>query len=344
MRKSANWYGVIGAPADVGHVGCGAAAGPAGLRAGGLLRRLGQVGLVADMGDVAGPTYDGAVDVSGCRSMAQTATWCGAVRDRVGRVLATGGFPIMMGGDHSLALGSIAAASAHTKAQGRAFHVLWFDAHPDFNTPETSPSGNTHGLPAATACGFGHPLMLGVGAFTPLLQPAHLEQFGIRDVDPGERANLQAAGIRFHEMPTVRALGLPALVAGALARIAATGGGHVHVSFDLDVLDPAVAPGVGTPVPEGLDLASAEIAMRMLGASGLVGSLDLVEFAARHDREGRTASVAERLLAGFIVARNAVGRSAMTPSGPGRVMAVASGRQGCYFRQPCSRPSGRHPA
>ncbi|WP_051329996.1 arginase family protein [Niveispirillum irakense] len=313
MRKGANWYGVVGAPTDVGHVGCGAAAGPAGLRAAGLMRRLGQVGLVADMGDVAGPAYDGAVDVSGCRSVAETASWCGAVRDRVGRVLAAGGFPIMMGGDHSLALGSIAAASAHARAQGRAFHVLWFDAHPDFNTPETSPSGNTHGLPAATACGLGHPLMLSVGAFTPLLLPAHLEQFGIRDVDPGERANLRAASVRFHEMPAVRAQGLPALVGAALARIAAAGGGHVHVSFDLDVLDPAVAPGVGTPVPGGLDLPSAEIAMRMLGASGLIGSLDLVEFAAGHDREGRTASAAERLLTGFIAARNGRRDPAMAP-------------------------------
>lgn len=302
MTGRTGWFGVIGAPADVGHVGCGAAAGPGALRRQGLVARLATHGLVADMGDIAGPFYMGGRDATGCKAVTETAAWCAALRDRVGRVLACGGLPILIGGDHSLALGSAAAAAAHARARGQALHVFWFDAHPDFNTPETSPSGNTHGLPAATLCGLGHPALLGVGAFTPLLDPGHLTQFGIRDVDAGERANLDAAGVRYHEMPAVRARGLVPLVDEALARLRAEGGGHLHVSFDLDMLDPAVAPGVGTPVPGGVGLEEAEAALALLGGSGLVGSLDLVEYAPRHDRDDRTGALAERLLTRFVAA------------------------------------------
>jgi arginase len=293
------WYGLVGAPTDVGNVACGAADGPAALRAMGLARRLGLV----DRGDVRGPAYDGRRDATGSRSVAQTAAWCTAVRDGVAGVLADGGVPVMVGGDHAMALGSIAAAAAHASREGRPFYVLWFDAHPDFNTPETSPSGNTHGYPAALACGIGHPSLLSVGAFSPLIRPDRLVQFGIRDIDVGERANLLRSGIEFHEMAYVREKGLEALVAHTISRIQAAGGGHVHVSFDIDALDPEVAPGVGTPVPDGLSLAEAVGAMRLLGRSGLVGSLDVVEFAAPHDRCGATALAVEQILAGFMAGR-----------------------------------------
>lgn len=311
-NNNAGWYGFIGAPTDVGNVACGAAQGPAALRGTGLLRRMASHGLVADLGDVHGPDYDGTKDETGSRSVTETAAWCASVRDRVAHVLATGGFPVLAGGDHAMALGSVAAASAHAKAAGQPLYVLWFDAHPDFNTPETSPSGNTHGYPAATACGYGHPELLRVGAFTPLLRADRLVQFGIRDIDDGERANLRRAGVEFHEMDAVKQKGLEALVAHTISRIKAAGGGYVHVSFDLDVLDPAFAPGVGTPVPDGVALNDAVAAMRLLGASGLVGSLDIVEYAATRDSNDLTALAFEHLLTSFVAARNRVAGSART--------------------------------
>ncbi len=299
------WYGFIGVPTDVGNKACGAAEGPAALRAIGLVPRMGMV----DRGDVRGPTYDGARDDTGSRSVRETAAWCTGVRNAVAGVLADGGTPVMVGGDHAMALGSVAAAAEHARRRGRNFFVLWFDAHPDFNTPETSPSGNTHGYPAALACGIGHPALLRVGAFTPLLRPDRLIQFGIRDIDTGERENLRRSGIEFHEMPAVRERGLAALVAHTINRIQAAGGGHVHVSFDIDALDPSVAPGVGTPVPDGLLLDECVDSLRLLGSSGLVQSLDIVEYAATRDQGNRTAHLVEHLLAGFMAGTE--GKAAM---------------------------------
>ncbi|HYE52297.1 MAG TPA: arginase [Azospirillaceae bacterium] len=300
--RAAPWFGIVGAPSEVGNVGCGAAGGPAALREGGLAARLEAAGaVVRDRGDAVGPAYDGRVEDGVCRSVAATASWSLAVRDACADVLADGGVPLMVGGDHSLALGSVAAASRHARQRGVPLYVLWFDAHPDFNTPETSPSGNTHGLPAAAACGIGHPAMLDLGGGARLLDPSRLFQFGIRSIDEGEAENLRRHRVTFHTMEAVRREGLAALVGRALEE-AARHGGHVHVSFDVDGLDPAVAPGVGTPVPDGLGLEETLEAMDLLGRSGLVGSFDLVEFAPRHDRGGATLEAALALLGRFAAA------------------------------------------
>lgn len=297
--QCAPWFGLIGAPADVGNYRCGAAAGPAKLRQSGVVERISSHGsAVVDLGDVTGPAYDGIADDGRCRSLAATAAWCAAVRDSSAQVFRDGGLPLMLGGDHSLVLGTIAAAAANARSLGRPLHLFWFDAHPDFNTPDTTPSGNTHGLPAATACGYGHPLMLAVGAFTPLIDARNVTQFGIRDVDSGERENLIRAGVTFHEMPAVRRQGLVALVTAALES-ARRQNAVIHVSFDMDGLDPSEAPGVGTPVPGGMTLDETTAALALLGQSGLVGSLDLVEFAPDLDRQDRTAKAALTLLDGL---------------------------------------------
>lgn len=293
------WFGLIGAPTDVGHTDCGAAQGPAALREAGLLRRLAGTALVADMGDVTGPAYDGTTGPDGSRNLAQTAAWCAAVRDRVARVLVTGGTPLLLGGDHAMALGSVAASAAYAARLGRPLHLLWVDAHPDFNTPETSPSGNTHGLPAASICGLGAPELLAVGAFTPLVPPGRLTQIGVRDIDPGEAENLARAGVQPLGMGMVRQHGITPLLADLLQRVKAENG-LLHVSFDLDVLDPAIAPGVSSPVPDGLDAASARVALALLGDSGLVTALDLVELAPRHDRDGQTLDLSIGLLTDFL--------------------------------------------
>jgi arginase len=299
MLRRTGWFGLIGAPSDVGHTGCGAAQGPGAMRDAGLLRRLGRAALVADMGDVTGPTYDGAAGADGSRNLMQTADWCRAVRDRVGRVLATGGTPLLLGGDHAMALGSVAASAAHAARLGRPLHLLWIDAHADFNTPETSPSGNTHGLPAASICGLGPAALLNVGAFTPLVPPSRLIQIGVRDIDPGEALNLARAGVQPYGMATVRQRGILPLLTDLLQRVRADNG-LLHVSFDLDVLDPSLAPGVGSPVPDGLDTDSAQAALRLLGDSGLVTAFDLVELAPRHDRNGQTLDLSIGLLAAFL--------------------------------------------
>lgn len=301
FMNARHWYGLVGAPTDIGNFGCGAASGPAALRAGGFLDRMRHQGIVVrDQGDVDGPAEGAGVGEHGIRHVEATAAWCRAVRDACASVLADGGTPLMAGGDHSLALGSVAAAAAHARKLGKPLHVFWFDAHPDFNTPDTSPSGNTHGMPMAAACGMGHREMLDVGAFTPLLHPHDLTQFGIRDVDHGERAHLLRHGVRFHEMPEVRRAGLLPLVAEALER-AERAGAHLHVSFDMDALDPEHAPGVGTPVPGGLTLDEAVDALRLVGESGLVGSFDLVELAAVRECDGcRTVHSALELLQAFL--------------------------------------------
>lgn len=299
MLRRTGWFGLVGAPTDVGHTGCGAAQGPGAMRDAGLLRRLGQAALVADMGDVSGPAYDGAVGADGSRNLTQTADWCACVRDRVARVLAMGGMPLLLGGDHAMALGSVAASAAHAARLGRPLHLLWIDAHADFNTPETTPSGNTHGLPAAAICGLGPAELLKVGAFTPLVSPQRLTQIGVRDIDPGEALNLARAGVQPHGMGAVRQHGIIPPLTALLQRVRAENG-LLHVSFDLDVLDPGLAPGVGSPVPDGLDAESADATMRLLGDCGLVTAFDLVELAPRHDRGGRTLDLSVGLLCAFL--------------------------------------------
>ncbi|HYC05540.1 MAG TPA: arginase [Azospirillaceae bacterium] len=302
MGNKGPWFGLVGGPTEVGNVGCGAAEGPKVLRAAGLETRLRAQGVaVRDMGDVTGPSYDGSVDSDACRSLEATAAWCAEVRDACAHVLAEGGVPVMLGGDHSLGLGSVAAAGVHARARGVPLYVLWFDAHPDFNTPETSPSGNTHGLPAAAACGLGSPDLTGICGPVAALDPTRLFQFGIRSVDPGERDNLLRHGVTFHDMDDLRREGLVALVGRVLDRARAEDA-HVHVSFDMDGLDPIHAPGVGTPVADGMDLDEVLAAMDLLGRSGLVGSFDLVEFAPCRDQGGATLASALRLLERFAVA------------------------------------------
>jgi arginase len=299
MLRRTGWFGLIGAPTDVGHTGCGATEGPGAMRDAGLMRRLGRVALVADLGDVAGPAYDGSAGADGSRNLRQTADWCRAVRDRAARVLATGGTPLLLGGDHAMALGSVAASAAHAARLGRPLHLLWIDAHADFNTPQTSPSGNTHGLPAASICGLGPSELLDIGAFIPLVSPSRLTQIGVRDIDPGEALNLARAGVQPLGMATIGQHGIIPLLTDLLRRVQADHG-LLHVSFDLDVLDPHLAPGVGSPVPDGLDATSAQAALRVLGDSGLVTAFDLVELAPRHDQQGQTLDLSIGLLCAFL--------------------------------------------
>ena len=282
---------IIGAPIEIGTSEPGALMGPAALRTAGLARTLGNLGhAVHDAGDVApdGPAEGRDLAAAGAWTRALSAAVAGALRD--------GALPIVIGGDHSLSLGSLDAVLRHCGSEGRPLDVLWLDAHADFNTPETSPSGNVHGMPLAALCGEPGFTVLFPDAARPRLEPARVHLFGLRSIDAGERALVAAAGVDVVDMRAIDEFGVIAPLRRILDRVAAQRG-HLHVSFDIDFLDPGIAPGVGTTVPGGATFREAHLIMEMLHDSGLVGSLDVVELNPFLDERGRSARVLVELVA-----------------------------------------------
>ncbi|WP_245930670.1 arginase [Methylobacterium radiodurans] len=282
---------VIGAPIEVGTSEPGALMGPAALRTAGLILSLRDLGHeVVDAGDVA-PGL-----VPEARGLPAVAAWTRALARAVETALDAGGLPLVMGGDHSLSLGSVEGAMRHCAAAGRALSVLWLDAHADFNTPETSPSGNIHGMPLAALCG--EPGFSGLfeDADRASLDPARVHLFGLRSIDAGERALVRARRLGVIDMRDIDEFGVVAPLRRILDRVAEAGD-HLHVSFDVDFLDPALAPGVGTTVPGGATFREAHLIMEMLHDSGLVRSLDVVELNPFLDERGRSARVLVELVA-----------------------------------------------
>ncbi|SDO24734.1 arginase [Methylobacterium phyllostachyos] len=282
---------LIGAPIEVGTSEPGAVMGPAALRTAGLGRALADLGhAVVDHGDV---VPDGP---AGARGLDAVAAWTRALSRVVEGVLDGGALPLTAGGDHSLSLGSIDGVMRHCARQGRPLFVLWLDAHADFNTPETSPSGNVHGMPLAALCGeAGFPQLFAEPA-PPALAPTDVHLFGLRSIDAGERALVAARRVGVTDMRTIDEFGVIAPLRQILERVAARGA-HLHVSFDIDFLDPSIAPGVGTTVPGGATFREAHLIMEMLHDSGLVRSLDIVELNPFLDERGRSARVLVELAA-----------------------------------------------
>ena len=280
---------LIGAPVDLGSGGNGSRGGPAALRDAGLAAALlGQGHRVVDRGDVAGLMTEPGATIDGCRHLNEVTTDCRLVRDVVAAALAAGELPLLMGGDHSLAIGSLAAVARHCAGSSKPLFVLWLDAHADFNTPASSPTGKIYGMPMAVAAGEGHPALTGIGHAVPMLDLRRVTQIGVRSIDPLEAERVAQRGLRVHGMAELRRRGMPALVSAALDEVRRAGG-HLHLSFDIDFLDPSVAPGVGLAEPDGPGLAEAETAMAMVAASGLLGSLDVVEMNPGCDPAGETA-------------------------------------------------------
>ena len=287
---------LIGAPTDVGAGHRGGSMGPEALRVAGLARALKRLGYpVRDLGDLSGPANPGAAPVAGYRHLAEVAQWCGAVREAVHGALAAGHLPILLGGDHCLSIGSIAGIAQHCAAQKQPLSVLWLDAHADFNTPETTPSGNIHGMPVAVLTGHGPPELTALGHAQPMIDAAAVVQVGIRSGDHREKVMVVANGLEVHDMRRIDEAGMRATMAGILARLAARGG-HLHVSFDVDFLDPEIAPGVGTTVPGGPTYREAQLCMEMIYDSGLMGSLDLMELNPAYDVRNRTAELMVELV------------------------------------------------
>jgi arginase len=282
---------LIGAPIEVGTSEPGALMGPASLRTAGLIRALSDLGhAVTDDGDV---VPDG---TAAARGLEAVGAWTRALSRAVEAALDAGALPLVAGGDHSLSLGSIDGVMRHCARRGRALFVLWLDAHADFNTPETSPSGNVHGMPLAALCGeAGFPRLFAEPA-PPPLPPTSVHLFGLRSIDAGERALVTARQVGVTDMRTIDEFGVVAPLRRVLDRVSAAGA-HLHVSLDIDFLDPSIAPGVGTTVPGGATFREAHLIMEMLHDSGLVRSLDVVELNPFLDERGRSARVLVELVA-----------------------------------------------
>lgn len=288
--------GLIGAPCDVAAGTRGATMGPEALRVAGLSRALAGLGYdVRDHGNLAGPPNPQRPREAGYRHLEETMAWVRAVRDAVAESLGADELPVLLGGDHALSIGSVAAAARHCAERDIPLSVLWIDAHADFNTADSSPSGNIHGMPVAVLCGEGPEELLALGHQRPVLHPSQVTQMGVRSVDAVEKRKVVGRGLAVHDMRRIDENGMRTEMERALD-VVSRRGGHLHVSFDLDVVDPAVAPGVGTPVSGGLNYREAQLCMEMIHDSGLLGSLDVVEVNPALDQRNRTAELAVELV------------------------------------------------
>lgn len=279
---------LIGVPTDVGAGHRGALLGPDALRIAGLREALAARGVdVVDRGNLAGPQNPWQPPVEGYRHLQEVVAWNRLLMDAVGAELAQGRLPIMMGGDHCLGIGSITAVARHCRENGKKLRVLWLDAHADFNTHEVTPSGNIHGMPVACLCGIGPGPLVTLGGSAPAITPAQVRQVGIRSVDEGEKRLVKEHGLDVYDMRYIDEVGMKRTMEAALEGL--DDDTHLHVSFDVDFLDPAIAPGVGTTVPGGPNYREAQLVMEMIADSGRMGSLDLVELNPVLDCRNQTA-------------------------------------------------------
>jgi len=287
---------LIGAPTDAGASVRGCSMGPEALRVAGIAEALSALGLnVVDRGNVAGPPSPYAsTPGERHRNLGEVVAWNRAVFQAVGEALAQGAVPLMMGGDHCLAIGSISAVAAHCRSTGRKLRVLWLDAHSDVNTEATSPSGNLHGMPVACLLGRGPAALTGWSGKAHALDAQDIDFVGIRSVDPGERTAIGDFGLSVYDMRYIDEHGMRAAMTEVLMEV--DDDTHLHVSFDVDCLDPADAPGVGTAVRGGPTYREMQLCMEMLADSGRLGSLDVVEVNPALDVRNRTAEVAVELL------------------------------------------------
>jgi arginase len=286
---------LIGAPTDIGAADRGASMGPEALRVAGLAQALAGRGLeVADVGNLSGPMNPWQEPHDGYRHLDQVVAWNRAVRDAVLAELAQGRLPILLGGDHCLAVGSISAVAAHCRKQSRKLRVLWLDAHADFNTSEITPSGNIHGMPVACLCGLGPAALTSLSGQAPAVDASNIRQIGIRSVDAGEKKLVHDIGLEILDMRYIDEVGMKRAMGEALSGLDANT--HLHVSFDVDFLDPSIAPGVGTTVPGGPNYREAQLCMEMIADSGRLGSLDVMELNPAFDDHNRTAKLAVDLI------------------------------------------------
>jgi arginase len=296
-RRSIEKGGVslIGAPTDVGAGSLGTRMGPEALRVAGLAQAIAALGLsVRDCGNLNGPPNPCLPAVDGFRHLKEVVQWNQLLHDAVFVELGQGRLPITLGGDHCLAIGSISAVARHCRDAGKKLRVLWFDAHADFNTATLTPSGNIHGMPVACLCGQGPQELVELGGHVPALNPRQIRQIGIRSVDAGEKRLVHDMGIEVFDMRYIDEMGMRHAMELALALVDANT--HLHVSLDVDFLDPDIAPGVGTTVRGGPTYRESQLCMEMIADTGRLASLDVVEINPALDVRNRTAELAVDLI------------------------------------------------
>ncbi|PXW97924.1 arginase [Sphaerotilus hippei] len=286
---------LIGVPTDIGASVRGASMGPEALRVAQLQARLEAHGLtVHDLGNLPGPANPWLPPRDGYRHLDEVVQWNRSVHDAVFEALQRGHLPVMLGGDHCLAIGSISAVARHCREQGKRLRVLWLDAHADFNTSAITPSGNVHGMPVACLCGHGPAGLTTLGGVVPAISPKVVRQIGIRSVDPGEKRFVHEQDLEVFDMRYIDESGMRHTMELALATLDENT--HLHVSFDVDFLDPDIAPGVGTTVPGGPTYREAQLCMEMIADTGRLASLDVVELNPALDLRNRTAELAVDLI------------------------------------------------
>ena len=286
---------LLGLPTDIGASRLGAAMGPDALRVAQLAPALERLGVaVQDLGNLSGPANPrGERDEQGMRNLPQGLHWCQIAHDAVWQVLQNQRLPIMLGGDHTLALGSISAVARHCRSTGKRLRVLWLDAHSDCNTPQSSPTGNLHGMPVASLCGLGPAELASLSGAVPAVAANAFCQIGLRSVDSSEKHMIRELGLEVYDMRAIDELGMREVMRRALTGLDDT---HLHLSFDVDFLDPTIAPGTGTPVRGGPNYREAQLCMEMIADTGRLASLDIVELNPALDVHNQTAELVVELV------------------------------------------------
>jgi arginase len=288
---------IIGVPLDLGAGRRGVDMGPSALRLAGLGGRVAELGyMVQDLGNVfveqQESTSSGPQDA---KYLFQISSVCTSLADMVDGAVRGGQFPLVLGGDHSLAVGTVAGIANAYRQRKQKIGIIWVDAHADMNTPQTSPSGNVHGMPLACCIGEGPAELTNLLGFSPKVDPRNIALVGIRDVDVTERSRVRASGIRPFTMRDIDERGLREVMGEAIA-VASEGTAGIHLSLDMDVVDPDEAPGVGTPVRGGVTYREAHLAMEIVCDSGRLTSMEVVEVNPVLDTANRTAHLAVELV------------------------------------------------
>jgi arginase len=288
---------VIGAPLDLGAGRRGVDMGVSAVRFANLGQRLVELGYkVEDLGNVAAEQPERvSAGPRNARYLPQIAHTCARLAEHVGAAMARGRLPLVIGGDHSIAIGTVSAAAKRLRRTKKRLGLLWIDAHPDMNTPQTSPSGNVHGMPLACLIGMGPHTLTHLLGFAPKVDPKNVALVGIRDVDALEKPHVKNSGVRAFTMRDIDERGMRAVMQEAI-EIASAGTDGFHVSLDMDSVDPQIGPGVGTPVRGGLSYREAHLVMEMIGDSGRMTSMDVVEVNPIFDEANRTALLAVELV------------------------------------------------
>jgi arginase len=288
---------VLGVPMDLGSGRRGVDMGPSAIRIAGVDDRLVELGhKVVDDGDIVIKNMEELkVGDESARYLPEIARAANTLAKKVERIMTLGHFPLVVGGDHSIAVGTVSGISAFARTQGKRVGLLWIDAHGDINTPETSPTGNIHGMPLAALLGFGAQELTTVAGPPPKVNPANVALVGIRSLDAGEKKRLHETGVQVHTMSDIDRHGVHRIMKKALARVT-DGTDYVHVSFDLDAVDPTVAPGVGTPVKGGLDYREGHLIMEIIHDTRVMTSLEMVEVNPILDQGNASAAYAVELV------------------------------------------------